>query len=135
MPGAEIARPQVHRIALAQLAVLGPLCISLLAFDRVCAYSVLSGGLIAVVPQAYFAFVAFRRRGSGEEAVGGEESGLDVDAVGAGAAAGGAAAEALVGAAFEQGVEAHGLLLVPVVLEVHTVAQDVVDGDVLRAAR
>lgn len=64
MPGAEIARPQVHRIALAQLAVLGPLCISLLAFDRVCAYSVLSGGLIAVVPQAYFAFVAFRRRGA-----------------------------------------------------------------------
>ena len=64
MPGAVIARPPVHRIALAQLGVLGPLCISLLAFDRVSAYSALSGGLIAVLPQAYFAFVAFRRRGA-----------------------------------------------------------------------
>ena len=64
MTGAEIARPPVHRITLAQLVVLVPLCLLLLALDKVCAYSVLSGGLIAIVPQAYFAAVAFRRRGA-----------------------------------------------------------------------
>lgn len=64
MAGAVIARPPVHRIALAQLVVLGPMCLLLLAFDRVCAYSALSGGMIAILPQAYFAFVAFRRRGA-----------------------------------------------------------------------
>ena len=60
MNGAEIARPPVHRITLAQLALLVPLCLFLLAIDKVVAYSVLSGGLIAIVPQAYFAVLAFR---------------------------------------------------------------------------
>jgi ATP synthase protein I len=64
MAGAEIARPPVHRITLAQLAVLVTLCLLLLARDKVCAYSVLSGGLIAVVPQAWFAARAFRWRGA-----------------------------------------------------------------------
>jgi ATP synthase protein I len=64
MAGAEIARPPVHRITLAQLAVLVTLCLLLLARDEVCAYSVLSGGLIAVVPQAWFAARAFRWRGA-----------------------------------------------------------------------
>jgi ATP synthase protein I len=64
MAGAEILRPPVHRITLAQLAVLLLLCLILLASDRVCAYSVLSGGLIAVLPQAYFAALAFRWRGA-----------------------------------------------------------------------
>ena len=64
MPGAEIARPPVHRITLVQLALLFSLCLFLLAFDRVFAYSVLSGGLIAIVPQAYFALLAFRWRGA-----------------------------------------------------------------------
>ncbi len=64
MIGAEIARPPVHRITLAQLALLVSLCLGLLAFDRVLAYSVLSGGLIAIVPQAYFAVLAFRWRGA-----------------------------------------------------------------------
>jgi ATP synthase protein I len=36
----------------------------LLAFDKVVAYSVLCGGLIAIVPQAYFATLAFRWRGA-----------------------------------------------------------------------
>jgi len=62
--GAEIKRPPVHRITLAQLAVLVPLCLVLLALDKVRAYSVLSGGLIAIVPQAYFAALAFRWRGA-----------------------------------------------------------------------
>lgn len=62
--GAEIARPPAHRITLAQLAALLPTCLVLLALDRVIAYSVLSGGLIAIVPQAYFAARAFARRGA-----------------------------------------------------------------------
>jgi ATP synthase protein I len=64
MSGAELARPPVHRITLAQLALLVPLCLGLLAFDKVLAYSMLGGGLIAVVPQAYFAALAFRWRGA-----------------------------------------------------------------------
>jgi ATP synthase protein I len=64
MPGAEIARPPVHRITLVQLASIGLLSLFFLAFDRVLACSVLSGGLIAIVPQAYFAALAFRWRGA-----------------------------------------------------------------------
>ena len=64
MAGAEITRPPVHRITLAQLVILVPLCVILVAFDQVWAYSVLSGGLIAVLPQAYFATLAFRWRGA-----------------------------------------------------------------------
>ena len=64
MRGAEIARPPVHRITLAQLGLLVPLCFILLALDKVVAYSVFSGGLIAIVPQAYFATLAFRWRGA-----------------------------------------------------------------------
>jgi ATP synthase protein I len=62
--GAQIARPPAHRITLAQLAALATLCLLLLALDKVIAYSVLSGGLIAIVPQAYFAIRAFRWRGA-----------------------------------------------------------------------
>jgi ATP synthase protein I len=64
MPGAEIARPPVHRITLAQLAVLSIGCLALLAYDEVVAWSVAAGGLVAIVPQAYFAHLAFRWRGA-----------------------------------------------------------------------
>ncbi len=64
MAGADIARPPVHRITLAQLALLGSLSVFLLAIDTVIAYSMLCGGLIAIVPQAYFATLAFRWRGA-----------------------------------------------------------------------
>lgn len=64
MNGAEIARPPVHRITLAQLAVLAVLCLALMVLDTVWAYSVLCGGLVAVVPQAYFAAKAFGARGA-----------------------------------------------------------------------
>lgn len=64
MAGAEIARPPVHRITAAQFVILVPLCLFLLFFDQVRAYSVLSGGLIAILPQAYFAALAFRWRGA-----------------------------------------------------------------------
>ncbi len=64
MAGAEILRPPVHRITLVQLATLFILCLVLLASDKVRAYSVFSGGLIAILPQAYFAALAFRWRGA-----------------------------------------------------------------------
>jgi len=64
MTGAEIARPPVHRITLAQTVALTVLCLLLWLRDEVSAYSALSGGLVAIVPQAYFAALAFRRRGA-----------------------------------------------------------------------
>ena len=64
MNGAEIARPPVYRITLAQLAVLVLIGLPVLAVDKVWAWSALSGGLIAIIPQAYFAALAFRWRGA-----------------------------------------------------------------------
>ena len=64
MAGAEILRPPVYRITLAQFATLVLLCLVLLASDKVRAYSVFSGGMIAILPQAYFAALAFRWRGA-----------------------------------------------------------------------
>lgn len=64
MPGAEIARPPVFRITLAQLSALVVMCLVLLAFDTVRAYSALCGGLIAILPQSYFAALTFRWRGA-----------------------------------------------------------------------
>lgn len=64
MAGAEIARPPVHRITLAQLATLLIVCLALLAYDRTVAGSVAAGGLVAIIPQAYFAMLAFRWRGA-----------------------------------------------------------------------
>jgi len=62
--GAEIERPPVFRITATQLIALALASAALLALDTVWAYSVLSGGLIAVLPQAYFAARAFRWRGA-----------------------------------------------------------------------
>jgi ATP synthase protein I len=62
--GAEIKRPPVFRITAVQLVVLVSSSVLILTFDAVWAYSVLSGGLIAVLPQAYFAARAFRWRGA-----------------------------------------------------------------------
>ncbi len=64
MAGAEIARPPVHRITLAQLATLLIVCPALLAYDQTVALSVAAGGLIAIIPQAWFAMLAFRWRGA-----------------------------------------------------------------------
>ena len=64
MAGAEIKRPPVFRITVIQLVVLASVSVLVLIFDATRAYSVLSGGLIAVLPQAYFAARAFRWRGA-----------------------------------------------------------------------
>lgn len=64
MPGAEIARPPVHRITLAQLVLLVGICLPLFAYDKVVAWSLGAGALIAIIPQAYFAQLAFSWRGA-----------------------------------------------------------------------
>jgi ATP synthase protein I len=64
MTGAEIARPPVHRITLTQLALLVTACLVLALYNKVYAQSALAGGLVAILPQAWFAAMAFRRRGA-----------------------------------------------------------------------
>ena len=64
MAGAEIKRPPVYRITAVQLVALALSSVLIFNFDVVWATSVLSGGLIAVLPQAYFATRAFRWRGA-----------------------------------------------------------------------
>lgn len=64
MTGAQFKKPPIHRIPVAQLLVLAVLCLALLKMDQVWAYSMLSGGLIAVLPQAYFAAKVFRQTGA-----------------------------------------------------------------------
>ena len=54
----------VHRIALMQLATLVPSCLLVwLALDETTALSWMCGGVVAVVPQAWFALKLFRARG------------------------------------------------------------------------
>ena len=65
MKGAQISRPPVHRITLVQLACLVLLNAgTFFSLGRVFAVSVLCGGLVAILPQAYFAARAFRWRGA-----------------------------------------------------------------------
>ena len=64
MAGAEILRPPVHRITLAQLGLLCVMCLLLAVYDKVFVLSFACGGMIAVVPQAWFASRAFSRRGA-----------------------------------------------------------------------
>lgn len=64
MAGAEIKRPPVYRISTFQLLILLGVSLILLALRIEWAYSVLCGGLIAVLPQAYFAARTFRWRGA-----------------------------------------------------------------------
>jgi ATP synthase protein I len=62
--GARIAKPPVYRISLVQLAMLITGSLLLMVRDPVWAASALCGGLVAVVPQAWFALRAFRHRGA-----------------------------------------------------------------------
>ena len=64
MRGAEISRPPAYRISLAQLLALLLFCLGLASWDPIAAWSALWGGLVAVVPQAWFAYKVFRRRGA-----------------------------------------------------------------------
>jgi ATP synthase protein I len=65
MKGAEINRPPVHRITLAQIVILVLICTLVLVLgENVFAVSMFCGGLVAILPQAYFAVRAFRWRGA-----------------------------------------------------------------------
>ena len=64
MAGAKIKRPPVYRVTVVQLAALAILYVALLAVNKVLASSVLWGGLIAILPQAYFAAQVFSRSGA-----------------------------------------------------------------------
>ena len=59
-----ISLPAVKKVALYQLAVLLPATAALLGWDAVVAYSALLGGLIQIIPQAWFARQAFRYAGA-----------------------------------------------------------------------
>ncbi|MFT6286296.1 MAG: ATP synthase protein I [Alcanivorax sp.] len=65
MKGAQISRPPFHHISLGQILVLVPVCTLVLALGKhVFAISILCGGLVAILPQAYFAVRAFRWQGA-----------------------------------------------------------------------
>lgn len=64
MRGAEISQPPAHRITLAQSLVLLLICLGLGNWDADVAYSALLGGLVAVIPQAWFTHRVFRRQGA-----------------------------------------------------------------------
>jgi len=64
MTGAQFKKPPIYRIPVVQLLVLVVLCLALLIMDQVWAYSMFFGGLIAVIPQAYFASKVFRQTGA-----------------------------------------------------------------------
>jgi ATP synthase protein I len=64
MRGAEISRPPAHRVTLAQLLVLLLMWLGLVSWDANVAHSALLGGLVAVIPQAWFAHRVFRRQGA-----------------------------------------------------------------------
>ena len=62
--GAQIAKPPFIRIYTTQCVVLVCLSAGLLLVDTAVAYSALLGGLIQVVPNIYFASLAFRYSGA-----------------------------------------------------------------------
>jgi ATP synthase protein I len=62
--GAQLGKPPIRRIAITQLIVLSLVSFMLLLWDITIAQSVYLGGLIALVPNAYFAKWAFRYAGA-----------------------------------------------------------------------
>jgi ATP synthase protein I len=64
MSGAGIKRPPVYRITLVQAVVLALISLGAARFDSVMAYSIAAGGLLALLPQAWFAWRLFGRRGA-----------------------------------------------------------------------
>lgn len=59
-----IQRPPVHRIPLLQLALTFIIALLCLLHSKEAAISALAGGLISLVPNAYFIFLAFRHSGA-----------------------------------------------------------------------
>ena len=65
MKGARISRPPVHRITVVQVAVLLALWGALARWNSLAAMSVALGGLVAIIPNAWFARGVFRWQGGG----------------------------------------------------------------------
>jgi len=64
MTGAKIAPPPVHRITAFQCVGLASIAlISAVLYDDVTTISLICGGLVAIVPQAFFALRTFRYSG------------------------------------------------------------------------
>jgi ATP synthase protein I len=63
MNGARISRPPAHRITVVQLAVLLSLWVGMASWNTLTAMSFGLGGLVAVIPNAWFALGVFRWRG------------------------------------------------------------------------
>ena len=61
---AEISKPPVYRISAAQLAVLLLIWAGLTSWNSTVASSFGLGGLVAIIPHAWFATGVFRRRGA-----------------------------------------------------------------------
>ena len=59
-----ISTPPIQRVALYQLLILMPVCGIVSGFDVTLAGSIMVGGLIQIVPQAWYARQAFRYRGA-----------------------------------------------------------------------
>jgi ATP synthase protein I len=59
-----IAAPPVRRVAFTQAAILFVSVLAVLPVNATIACSMLTGGVIQIVPQAYFARLAFRYRGA-----------------------------------------------------------------------
>ncbi len=64
MPRANIFQPPVHRISNTQAVILLVIWVGLSTVDTVVALSFLLGGLIAVLPQAWFAYSVFKMQGA-----------------------------------------------------------------------
>ena len=64
MKGASISRPPAYRITLAQLVLLLLSWVCLRNWDDLTANSFVLGGLVAIVPNAWFAMGVFRWRGA-----------------------------------------------------------------------
>lgn len=61
---AGIKKPPIYLISLWQLLVLLVLGLGLYVFDRDMATAAIAGGLIQIIPNSYFALLAFRYRGA-----------------------------------------------------------------------
>lgn len=62
--GRPIAIPPAYLISLLQLMILLPACLLLSLSDQSWGLSALCGGLVAIIPQAWFAVRAFRFKGA-----------------------------------------------------------------------
>ncbi len=59
-----IPKPLLYRISAAQLLVLLLVAAALYSLDSLVAFAWILGGLVQVIPSAYFGFYAFRYRGA-----------------------------------------------------------------------